>query len=170
MKRHLVLIGYRGTGKSTVATILGKRLGRSVVRIDEEIAQTVGRSIPEIVAESGWEHFRDLESAAIAAAVARESLIIDAGGGAILRPANVTALKENGYCIWLTAEVASIAARIEGDANRPSLTGKGMTEEIAEVLAVREPLYRAAADLVLATDGRTPEELAAKISEIVASR
>jgi shikimate kinase len=170
LKRHLVLIGYRGTGKSTVATILGERLGRPVVRIDEEISRAAGRSIPEIVAENGWEHFRDLESAAIVAATGWGRLIIiDAGGGAVLRPENVTALKKNGYCIWLTAEVASIAARIEGDANRPSLTGKGLTEEIAEVLAAREPLYRAASDLVLATDGRTPEEIATKISEIVAS-
>lgn len=163
MKRHLVLIGYRGTGKSTVATLLGECLGRPVARLDEEIARRAGRSIPEIVAEKGWEHFRDLESAALATAIAGADAIIDAGGGAVLRPENAALLAKNGFCIWLKADVETIAARIGGDANRPSLTGKGLVEEIAEVLAAREPLYRAAADLVLSTDGRTPEEIAAAI-------
>lgn len=164
-RTNLVLLGYRGTGKSTVAEILGARLRRPVVSIDAEIVRTAGRPIPEIVAEHGWPHFRDLESAEIGRAAARERIIIDAGGGAVLRKENIDALRATGYCVLLTASVASIAKRIGGDTNRPSLTGKSIVEEIEDVLAERRPLYAAAGELLIETDRREPAEVAALILE-----
>ncbi len=158
---NIVLIGYRGTGKSSVAKILGARLQRLVVSTDEEIVRRAGRSVPEIVAQHGWDHFRDLESAVCRDVAARDGLVIDTGGGAILRPENVAALKAGGKLFWLTAEVATIAARIGGDTQRPSLTGtKSFVEEIADVLDERRPQYAAAADVVIATDGRSLAEIA----------
>jgi shikimate kinase len=91
-------------------------------------------------------------------------LIIDTGGGAVLRQRNVEVLKKNGTLFWLTAEVPTIARRIGGDTQRPSLTGtKSFTEEIQEVLEQRLPKYQAAADHVIATEGRTVEEVVACI-------
>jgi shikimate kinase len=91
-----------------------------------------------------------------AAALSRH--ILDCGGGVVEDARNVTALKDTGFCVLLTAEVKTIAARIGGDGNRPSLTGRSIVEEIEEKLAQRGPLYLAAADAVLATDGVRPQE------------
>jgi len=161
---NLVLIGYRGTGKSTVGRILAQRLKRELISTDAEVIRRAGRSIPDIVKASGWDHFRDLESAVCRDLSHRDGLVIDTGGGAILRPQNVACLKSNGRLYWLTAEVATIAARIGGDTQRPSLTGsKSFTDEIEEVLRERRPRYQAAADHVIPTDGRSPEDVAAAI-------
>jgi shikimate kinase len=158
---NIVLIGYRGTGKSTVAKLLADKLGRVVVSTDAEIVTRAKQSIPEIVQQFGWEHFRDLESQVCAELAGRDGLIIDTGGGAILRPQNVQALKSTGVLFWLTAQVQTIARRIGGDMQRPSLTGtKSFIEEIAEVLRERQPKYQAAADHIIETDGRSLAEVA----------
>ena len=90
---NIVLIGYRGTGKSTVGKVLAGRLGRTLVSTDAEIVRRAGQPIPEIVAKHGWEYFRDLESTVCQELATREGLVIDTGGGAILRPQNVESLK-----------------------------------------------------------------------------
>jgi shikimate kinase len=164
-RANLVLLGYRGTGKSTVGAILGARMKRPVVSIDAEIVRTAGRPIPEIVAQHGWPHFRDLESAEVRRAAGRDHIVIDAGGGVVLRKENIETLRATGYCVLLTASVSAIARRIGGDANRPSLTGKSIVDEIEEVLAERRPLYANAGELIIDTDHREPEEIAALILE-----
>ena len=157
---NIVLIGYRGTGKSTVGKVVAARLGRQLVSTDNEIVKRAGRSIPEIVGEHGWDYFRDLESEVCRELAGRDNLVIDTGGGAILRQQNVDVLKQNGTLFWLTASVDTIAKRIGKDNQRPSLTGtKSFIEEIEEVLRERTPKYQAAADHVLATDGRSINEL-----------
>lgn len=157
---NIVLIGYRGTGKSTVGKLLATRLGRELVSTDAEIVKRAKRTIPEIVAREGWEYFRELESDICRELASRDRLIIDTGGGAILRAQNVEALKKNGTVFWLTASVETIAKRIGGDNQRPSLTGtKSFVEEIQDVLREREPKYQAAADHVVTTDGRTIDQL-----------
>ena len=158
---NIVLIGYRGTGKSTVGRLVGRRLGREVVSTDEEIVKRAGRTIPEIVAQQGWDYFRDLESDICRELGSRDQLIIDTGGGAILRAQNVEALKKNGTLFWLTASVETITKRIGGDHQRPSLTGtKSFVDEIQDVLRERTPKYQAAADHTIVTDGLTTHELA----------
>jgi shikimate kinase len=157
---NIVLMGYRGTGKSTVGKVLAARMGRELVSTDKEIVKRAGRSIPDIVAEHGWEHFRDLESHVCRDLASRDNLVIDTGGGAILRQQNVDVLKRNGTLFWLTASVETIASRIGGDTQRPSLTGKkSFIEEIQEVLKERTPKYQAAADHILPTDGRSINQL-----------
>lgn len=161
---NIVLIGYRGTGKSTVGRILAQRLGRELVSTDAEVIRRAGRPIPDLVKEQGWDRFRDLEAAVCRDLSGRDGLVIDTGGGAVLRAENVAALKSNGRLFWLTAAVATITARIGGDTQRPSLTGrKSFTEEVEEVLQERRPLYQAAADHVIETDGRP----AAAVAEAV---
>jgi shikimate kinase len=167
---NIVLIGYRGTGKSTVGKVLATRLGRELVSTDKEIVKRAGRSIPEIVAEHGWEHFRDMESQVCKDLAGRDNLVIDAGGGAILRQQNVDVFKRKGTLCWLTASVNTIAKRIGGDTQRPSLTGKkSFVEEIQEVLEERIPKYQAAADHIIPTDGRSIEQLVENLLSVLGS-
>ncbi|HSF08500.1 MAG TPA: shikimate kinase [Nitrospirales bacterium] len=158
---NIVFIGYRGTGKSTVATILGQRLGRRVISTDEEIVKETKQSIPQLIEQFGWDHFRGLETQMCQKLTSQDNLVIDTGGGLILKEENVRMLKENGKIFWLTAEVPTIASRISGDTQRPSLSGtKSFVEEIEEILEIRKPHYQAAADHVIPTDQISPEQIA----------
>ena len=168
---NLVLIGYRGTGKSTVAELLATRLGWKAVSTDAQIVEKAQRSIPDIVANDGWEHFRHLETEMCLALKDRDQLVIDTGGGLILRPENVEALKPNSLIFWLTATVPTITRRISDDTQRPALTsGKTFVQEIQEVLTERTPKYQAAADHTIATDDLSPEEIASQILTIAHGR
>ena len=161
---NIVLIGYRGTGKSTIGRKLAGQSGRKLVSTDNEIIRRAGRSIPDIVAAHGWEYFRDLESQVCQDFASGDNLIIDTGGGAVLRGDNVDALRRTGRLFWLTASVETIKVRIGGDTQRPSLTGgKSFVDEIDEVLRERTPKYQAAADQTIPTDGRSIDELATMI-------
>ena len=165
---NIVLIGYRGTGKSTVGRLLAARLGREFVSTDAEIVKRAQRTIPEIVAQQGWDYFRDLESDICRELASRDQLVIDTGGGAILRAQNVEALKKDGTLFWLTASVETIAKRIVGDNQRPSLTGtKSFIDEIQDVLRERTPKYHAAADHSIATDDRSINQLVEMLLTLV---
>lgn len=164
---NIVLIGYRGTGKSAAAELLAKSLSMKKISMDEEIVKIAETTIPEIVEKHGWEKFRDLESELAAKLSKEDNLIVDAGGGVIERQQNVDALKQNGLVFWLKALPETIVGRILADDNRPALTeGKSFTEEIAEVLDRRTPKYAAAADHEITTDELTPQQTAARISAI----
>ena len=168
---NVVLVGYRGTGKSVVATVLADRLGLSVVSLDAEIERTAGKSIPEVVEQSGWPGFRDLEQEVTARFASGDGRVIDCGGGVIEREANFEVLRAAGPVVWLTATPTTIVGRIGGDDQRPSLTGtKSFTEEVEEVLERRTPLYHRIAHHEVATDGRTIEEIAVEIQGLVGAR
>jgi len=165
---NIVLIGYRGTGKSTVGKLLARRLGRQFVSTDEESIKRANRTIPEIVAQEGWEYFRDLESEVCREFAGRDRLVIDTGGGAILRAQNVEVLKKSGTLFWLTASVETITKRIGRDNQRPSLTGsKSFVDEIQDVLRERTPKYQAASDHVITTDDRSIKQLVEIILTLV---
>jgi shikimate kinase len=161
----LVLIGYRGTGKSTVGRILAERSGRRLVDCDREIEARSGRSIRSIFAESGEPSFRDWEERTLAELTAEApGAILATGGGAVLRESNRWRLRDFGFVAWLTADPGELARRLEADgaglAERPALTAAGTIDEIARVLAARTPLYQELADLVIPTDGRDPRDVA----------
>jgi shikimate kinase len=161
---NIVLIGYRGTGKSVVGRLLARRLAMTYLGMDAEIVRRAGMPVPEIVANEGWPGFRDRESALARELGEQDGIVIDTGGGVIERPENIETLQKNGCVIWLKAKVSTIVARIQGDTQRPSLTaGKTFTEEVAEVLERRTPLYRSAARHVIDTDPLTPEQIVGKI-------
>ena len=161
---NVILVGYRGTGKSSVARLVARSLGYEVVNLDAEIVEKAGQAIPEIVADRGWEGFRDLEEEVCREAAGGDGRVLDCGGGVVERDANVGLLRSAGKVFWLTATPESIVARIAGDDQRPSLTGtKSFTEEVAEVLERRTPLYRKLAHVEVTTDGRTVDDVAAEI-------
>lgn len=164
--RPIFLIGYRGTGKTTVARVLAQRLGRESVDADKEIERRARKTIAAIFADEGEPPFRDLEAAVIAD-LAQTGLVISTGGGAVLREANRAAMRAAGPIVWLTAGVDTISLRIAADAAtarlRPNLTAVGGKAEIASVLAERTPIYAACATFVVDTEGKTPAEVADQI-------
>ncbi len=167
---NIVLVGYRGTGKSAVADHLAQRFGLTVVHLDAEIEKRAGKSIPDMVASSGWPAFRDLEEAVVRDFAAQDGLVLDCGGGVIERDANFAPLRSAGPVIWLQASVETIVQRIAGDPQRPSLTGtKSFTDEVAEVLARRTPRYRQIAHYEVDTDALSVEEVLAAISHLLAN-
>lgn len=167
---NIVLIGYRGTGKSTVAKILGERLGQEVMSTDEEIVKEAGQSIPQIVEKLGWDHFRELETQTCRTLQDKTNVVIDSGGGLILKEENVTILKGNATFFWLTADVPTIVKRISAGTQRPSLSGtKSFVEEIEDVLKERTPKYQAAADHIIPTDRKSPHQIADSILSLLAT-
>lgn len=161
---NIVLIGYRGTGKSHVGRLLSDKLSFPYVSIDKAIVLRAGMSIPDIVSQFGWPGFRDRETLEVREISVWDGIVIDTGGGVVERPENIQALRENGFLIWLKATVPTIVSRIAKGSERPALTeGKSFTEEVAEVLERRVPLYRSAAMHEIDTDGLAPEEIAEQI-------
>ena len=163
----IVLIGYRGTGKSVVGELVAERLQMKCIAMDAKIAQRAGMSIPDIVENYDWTTFRNMESEVARELAELDGIVIDTGGGVIERPENIEALQANSRIIWLKASVGAIVSRIQGATERPSLTGgKSFTEEVAEVLERRIPKYKSAAQYDIDTDQLTPEQVADKVIEI----
>lgn len=161
---NIVLIGYRGTGKSAVGEILAERLEMPCIGMDAEIVKNAGMSIPEIVEKYGWPKFRDMESQVAKTLAGLDNIIVDTGGGVIERPENITALEVNARIFWLKASVDIIVSRIQDGTERPSLTsGKTFTQEVGEVLEQRIHKYKNAAQYEINTDDLTPKQVAEEI-------
>ncbi len=161
----LALVGYRGTGKSTVGRIVAHRLGRPFADADREVEAAEGLSIRSIFAERGEPAFREAEARVIADLAGRmASGVVATGGGSVLDPGNRRALRRFGFVAWLAADPDTLAARLSrsgtGVLDRPALTPLGTLAEIAEVLAARAPLYREVADAVIETAGRSVDQVA----------
>lgn len=165
--RSLALIGYRGTGTSTVAERLALRLGWEWADADVEIERRTGKSIAAIFADEGEAGFRDRESQVVADLCGRENVVLALGGGAVLRDENRRALARCGAVVWLHATVDAILARLAADpataSRRPRLTNLDDRQEIDRVLAARTPIYRACATLEVDTEGKAPEAVADEI-------
>ena len=166
-RRGLVLVGYRGTGKTTVGRILAERLGWRFADADHEVETRSGRSIATIWAEDGEPAFRDWEGRILLELAERPETVLATGGGAVLREANRAALRSVGFVAWLTADPETLARRLTRDQSRPNprppLTSAGTLAEIAEVLATRMPLYREVSSLEVDTVGRSSHEVAAAV-------
>ncbi|HEY5315283.1 MAG TPA: shikimate kinase [Pirellulales bacterium] len=169
---NIVLIGYRGTGKTTVARALAERLGWQWLDADVELEARAGCSIAEMFATAGEAAFRDLESQLLAEFIKRQKFVLASGGGVVLREANRRVLEQAGMVVWLEADIDTLAQRVSADTatagRRPNLTAHGGRLEIERLLAEREPLYRQCARLTVHTAGRSPDELAAMIVEQLA--
>ncbi len=163
----LMLVGYRGTGKSTVARCLAAELHWHWLDADIVLEQRQGKTIAEIFASQGEAAFRDYESHILQELVRMKDHVIATGGGVVLRESNRQALAKAGHVVWLTARPATIDQRISADvtsaSRRPALTSADSREEIKQLLAVRTPLYRSVADFTVATDERTPAQITAEI-------
>ncbi len=161
-----MLIGMRGSGKSTVGRLVAEHLKMRLIEMDELIMRRLGMSIADSVAKGGWQGFRDAEAALCREVAAMDNTVNATGGGVVLRAENVRELRRNGRLFWLRIDLDTIIERIANDPARPSLTGKPFREDMAQVLAERDPVYRGAADFIIEADGRTPEAIADEIIEI----
>ncbi|MCL4501468.1 MAG: shikimate kinase AroL [Deltaproteobacteria bacterium] len=168
--RNLVLIGYRATGKTSVGSELARILDRPFVDLDQILVAEAGRSVAEIVAQGGWDEFRRREKDLVARYRHSRGQVLATGGGVVLDQENVEILRENGCLVWLTADPAVIQARLDADrprdAFRPSLTGGDTVNEVLEVLKFREPLYRAAAQVIIDTTNASVTQV---VQEILAA-
>jgi shikimate kinase len=167
MSERIFLVGYRGTGKSTVGRLLADQLGWAFTDCDGDIEAAAGKSVADIFATEGEAGFRDREAAALRELCARDRLVIATGGGAVLRPANRELLRASGFIAWLTARPETIWDRLQRDptnaARRPNLTPAGGLDEVRALLAAREPFYRELADFTADADAPSPEVVAAGI-------
>jgi shikimate kinase len=170
---NFILIGYRASGKTSVGKKLSGLLGTSFYDTDALIQQQTGKTVRAMVLEGGWPAFRQAERAAVASLAGKEEAVIALGGGAVLDPANVEALKPRGFFIWLQAEKETIQERLKGDRasaqQRPPLSISGDGDE-EEILRRRIPLYEAIADLTVDTTGVSVEAVAEEILAALRNR
>ena len=168
---NIVLIGFRGTGKSTVGRLLAKRLERGFIDSDKHIEGTTGKTIKSIFEDDGEEGFRKIEADVIAELSEEDNKVISAGGGAVLREENVRNLKDNGFLVLLEATPEIINSRIAQDKKttqqRPSLTDRKPLDEIKHLIAEREPAYKSAADFTINTSYVSCEDIVNEIITIV---
>jgi shikimate kinase len=163
----IFLIGYRGTGKTSVAQELAARLSFDYVDADDEIERRAGKSIAAIFREDGEAAFRDAESVIVAELARRRRAVIALGGGAVLRETIRQAIRAAGPVVWLTASVDTILNRLAADestaSRRPNLTAAGGRAEVESILSARTPIYRECATLIVDTEGKTATEVADEI-------
>jgi shikimate kinase len=163
----IFLIGYRGTGKTSVARELAARLGIDWVDADDVVERDAGKNIAAIFAEGGETAFRNWEAQAVEALSRQRRTVIALGGGAVLREENRRAISDVGPVVWLRASVDTILERVTADSStanrRPNLTTAGGRTEVESLLAVRTPLYRECATLVVDTENKTAAQVADEI-------
>ena len=146
----LFLVGARASGKTTIGKALAKKLSLPFADTDQHLLDSAGRSVDQIVEAEGWPGFRQRESTALreVADAHGGGCVVSTGGGMVLTEANRTLMRQRGMVVFLDAPVEVLAERLGRNplnSQRPSLTGKGLVEEISDVLNERRPLYEAAA-------------------------
>ena len=154
----IILIGYRCTGKTAVGKKIAEQLGIPFYDTDELIQSHTNKTVKKIVEKEGWDAFRAVERQVITKLSVLTEGVIAAGGGAIMDAENRKALKQNGMCIWLTADVRTIVERMRNDrasiVQRPPLSNDGVEQETAQILENREPVYGEMADCIVDTSGK----------------
>jgi shikimate kinase len=162
MPGNIVLIGFMGAGKTVVGRALSERLGLQLFDTDRMVEEAAGQPIADLWDAEGEEGFRAREHDAVLHACAGSGRVIACGGGAVLEIRNYGILKGAGTLVYLRAPAAVLHERVGIALDRPLLREEGAFDKL---LAERQPAYESAADLIVDTDGRTPEGVAAEIEE-----
>lgn len=166
---NIILIGFMGTGKTTLAEYMGERFAMDVVEMDKEIERRSGISVENIFSTYGEDYFRQMETELLKELQLKEHIVISCGGGVILREENVDMLKQQGKVVLLTASPEEILKRVQDNEERPLLKGKKSKEWICQMLEERSDKYEMAADVTVNTDKKTVlqicEEMIQKLEE-----
>lgn len=165
--KNIFLIGFMGSGKSTVAEVLAKELSVPQVEMDERIVKEQGMPITEIFERYGEVHFRDIETDLVKRLQSENGVVVSCGGGAVLREENRRLMKESGVIIWLTAQPETILERVKNSTNRPILNGHMNVEYIEALMEKRRACYEEAADYVIETDGKQIESICKEIMDVL---
>lgn len=160
--RNIVLVGFMGTGKTTIATAVANRLRMRYVSTDDLIEKKEKRTINEIFQKSGEDYFRDVESAVIRDVSCMEGVVVDAGGGAVIREENMSYLKSSGIVVCLSADEETIMERTKKYKHRPLLNVEDPKRKIRDLLSKRAPFYTKA-DHTIDTGKLTARQVVEKI-------
>ncbi len=167
--RNIALVGYRVTGKTTLGPLVAQALGWRFVDMDDVLTERFGCTISEFVRREGWGRFRVQEAELLRELVSWDRVVVATGGGVVESEENRRILRESFHVIWLRCRPQVIMDRLQADRRtgswRPSLTGKGVQEEVLEVLERRNPWYAEVAHLVVDTSDEPPERLLEKMME-----
>lgn len=166
INKHIYLVGFMGCGKSTVARELSKELGITYIDTDNQIVEEQNMPVSEIFDTYGEEYFRKLETELLERLSDAKPLIIACGGGMATRDCNIELMKDSGLVVMLSAKPETIYERVRFNRNRPLLNGNMNVEYISSLMEKRLLFYNKAADVVVETDERTPEDIVKKIVEI----
>jgi len=166
MKHNIILIGFMGSGKTSVGERLAERLSYSFRDTDRMLEQRAGDTINHIFSLHGEEFFRNLETDLLKEMLQQtDQTVISTGGGLPLRDQNNKVLKELGYVVYLKANKQTTIRRLKGDSTRPLLQGEELEQKVERMLTLRAPLYEKAAHKIVATDDKTIDEIVHFIME-----
>ncbi len=163
LEENIFLIGFMGAGKSTVAAELERQLHILRAEMDALIVEREGMAISDIFAEKGETYFRDAETALLKDLTEKKGIIISCGGGAVMRDENAALMKQCGKIVLLTATPETIYERVKDSTDRPILNGNMNVDYIRELMEKRKDRYLAVADVVVATDQKSAEEITREI-------
>ncbi len=160
---NIFLIGFMGTGKTTIANGLNSKYGMKIIDMDAQIEKDENMTIPDIFASKGETFFRDLETNLIKNIQIMDNVVISCGGGAVLREENVQEMKKSGKIILLEATPETILERVKNSHNRPLLEGNKNVGYIRELMGKREEKYKVAADFIVCVDDRAVDDIVEEI-------
>ena len=164
---NIILIGFMGTGKSSVGMAVAKELGWTYLDTDEQIEKQENMPINDIFSIKGEAVFRDLETQLLGSFSQKDQLVLSTGGGMVLRDENVASMKKMGKLVLLTAKPEVVYERIKQETHRPLLKVADPLEEIRKILGVRQPIYKKVADLEIDTSKLGVAQVAQKIVKYI---
>jgi shikimate kinase len=164
---NTILIGYRCCGKTSVGNLLADRMSCNFADTDKIIETRCKAVIEKIVAEKGWDFFRQMETRVLKELVHQKNQVIATGGGMVMAPENQAVMKRYGFVVWLTADVRTIVQRLGADlqnqASRPRFTTRSLFSETRDILARRIPIYEKLACMTVDTTAYSPKDIAEMI-------
>lgn len=161
--KNIFLVGFMGTGKSTIARRMKQKYHMEIIEMDERIEKREGMRIPELFQTYGEEYFRNLETELLSEIQEEENLVVSCGGGAVLREKNVRKMKACGVVVLLTASPQTILKRVRNNNRRPLLEGKKTIQDIRELMEARRESYESAADIRICVDNKNSEDICVEI-------
>lgn len=165
--KNIFLIGFMGSGKSTIARMLARETGKTLIEMDETIEAEAGCTINQLFEEHGEDYFRNLESQLVYRIADEGDTVVSCGGGVVLREENVLNMRKNGKIVYLCATAETIYLRVRHSTNRPLLNGNMNIEYIGNLMEKRLPAYEKAADIVIDVNGKEKGEIVAEILKVV---